>query len=166
MSKFSRPSSWLRQIFTPSSTGWREPGDLSNDVSLTHPYDGSGWVFPVPAMASLVVVSAVGAATTTLIYTVPLDRITRLLGISVGVNAGETFNAAGRMTTPGGGQAFTCTELVTIPVSGEGRQLPGHPPVMLPGMFLSLRIEDGGAASQSATTIYFVEAPLGTVFYV
>jgi len=88
-----------------------------------------------------------------------------MMSIGVGRQAGATFNATIRVTLPGGSQV-TCSPLVVIPVTGEGRQMPGHPTILLPGTLLSLRIEDGDAASSSATTIYFVEAPIGTVFYV
>jgi len=89
MSKFARPASWLRQLFTQSRTGFANPSILSQDVSLTAPFDGGGFPLYDPDMWGKTATSVAEAAGTTAVYTVPANQISRILALSAHKSAPE-----------------------------------------------------------------------------
>lgn len=163
MSKFVRPAGWLRHLFTQSQTTQVNPTEVSDDVSLIQPYDGGGFPLFDPGQWGLFVTSLVGAATNTVIIIVPDNKVVRLLGLG-------TFLAAGTVGTA----HFTVlpTSGVEVPITPQiavhATQLTGYPiycPILGPGHTLRSNFFGGGAASQIRYDMYYVEAPLGTVFY-
>jgi len=165
VSKFTRPAPWLRQFFTPSQTEFKEPSTLSNDVSIIQPYDGGGFPLFSKGEWNVNVTTAAGAAQSVTLLTVGEDNIARILAIGCGRGAGATFEARAQVTTQAG-NPIGCTNIVTIPVSGEQRGLEVYTPVLGPGHVLVGRHEQGDSLSVSDWNLYYVEVPLGAVFYV
>lgn len=164
MSNFSRSASWIRQLFTPSSTGWREPNLLSNDVSLNQPYDGGG--YPLPDFADMV--GSVGGATAALgtvtLFTVGPNEICRILCVGIELQAGVAplvlFNVVGpNFAVPASPSAVSGAVGVD-----EGIEL--FTPIIPPGHSLQGQWSGGDAATKVGFRWIKVTAPLGTVFYV
>jgi len=165
MSKFVRPSAWLRQLFTASRTEHVAPSTVSNDVSLVQPFDGSGWGLPDAGSWFLSVVSAAGAKVETELLVVPANTIVRLLAISASRGAGAAFNAQAQVK-PQGGSPTPFTSFVAVPNTGDRRALQVYCPILGPGSILQGAHEGGDASSTCGFNVYYCQAPIGTVFYV
>ncbi len=164
MTSFVRPAAWLRQLFIQSRTEHVNPSRVSDDVSLVQPYDGSGWGIPDPANWAREATSGVGISATTTIYTVPVNRVARILAVGVHWVAGATFNSHLRVQS--GTDIIAVSNDVTVPITGENIGYDVRTPVMGPGHVLSARHTGGDASSQAVYSLYYVECPIGTVFYV
>jgi len=162
MSGFTRAAPWLRQLFTPSKTAQPNPDRLSDDVSLVQPYDGGGWPLPPGGEWALQVVTAAGAAADSVLVSVNANEIARILAVSFGRNAGVHPTLAVDVLVQ---QTFT-VGLSAHVVSTTAIQtlLPISTPIIGPGHVLRGRHFGGDAATVIDWEVYFVRAPLGTVF--
>lgn len=159
---FVRPAPWLRRLFTPSQTSPVNPTRVSDDVSLTQPYDGSGWPLYDPGQWVILTQSAVGTPKTTVIETVPIDRICRLLAVAVILNAGVAPSCQLQA-----GVAITLSVGAPVVVHAtEMSSVPSNTPIIGPGHSIRGRHYGGDAATQVTWYLYRVLAPIGTVFYV
>ena len=167
MSNFARPASWLRQLFTQSRTGFVNPSVLSQDVSLTAPFDGGGFPLYDPAMWGKTATSSAAAANTTTIYTVPETAISRILAISARKSLGNTPTGIYvQATLPNGVIVAIClnnTAMVTDPLLNAFQVLC---PILPPGAILQGRYQGGSAATVIEWHAIIATAPLGSVFYV
>lgn len=165
MSKFSRPASWLRQLFTPSSTGWREPGELANDVSLVQPYDGGGFPLLDPGQWVTVVNSSAAAADTTVILNLGNLEYGRILAAGVNRTAGVLPSCSIQVFDQNG-FGITVSDRILIAVNGEREGFQLFTPIIGPGHSIRGRHFGGDAATILEWIVYVVRAPLGSVFYV
>jgi len=162
MTKFSRSSSWLKGLFTPSQSKFPNPGILSDEVSLVQPYDGSGWPLWDPDQWFLSITSATIAAAATTLLTVPDDFVARILAVSARTTAGVAPSArifvGGPLINVGLGdlQLLTATPQV----------MPVQSPIIAPGHRLRGDHVAGDAATIVIYSVYFVQAPMGSVFYI
>ncbi len=169
MSQFARPADWLRQLFIPSRTGWRPPGRVSEEVSLTQPYDGGGFaIWPVGqwVTASVTAVAA-AAATTGVIAASTNEQVTRILAAKVQATAGVLPSVnlhifrQGTSTNP-----IPISELLVISILTEHVPLTLNSPIIPPGHEVRLRWFGGDAATIVECSLLICTAPLGSVFYV
>lgn len=164
MSRFVRSASWLRHLFTPSHTAQPGPVEVSDDVSLVQPYDGGGYPLFDPGQWSLAKNSLVGVSSVTKIYTVPSDNIVRLLGLSATRVAGAAPDCNAEVETPNG-----INTGLGIQVTGVGstflHHIPASSPILGPGHILLGRHLGGDASTVVQWNLYFVQAPIGAVFY-
>lgn len=165
MSKFSRSASWLKQLYTPSSTGWREPGQLSPDVSLTSPYDGGAYPLLDPSQWLLgAVVSATVAAGSTTLFTVPVTEIARVLAVSATVTAGVAPQLQLQVRTLANDNVIVSESVLAVAAIRTGIQV--FTPIVGPGHLIIGRHTAGDAATIVSWDLYVARAPLGSVFYV
>jgi len=165
MSKFSRSSSWLKQLFTPSTTGWREPGELASDVSLVQPYDGGGYPIQDPGQWMTKVTTAAVAVDTTVILTLGDNEIGRILGASVNRNLGVKPSCSLQIFDQNG-NSLVVSDRILIAVNGEREGFQIFSPIIGPGHSIRGRHFGGDAATVLEWLVYVVRAPLGSVFYV
>jgi len=168
MSDFTRPAPWLRQLFTPSKTESANPGKLSNDVSLTHPYDGGGWPLTDPNSWATRVVTAAVALADTVLVTTGENEIFRILAVSAQVSAGVHPDMFVDIST--------ATFAVGISAQQDGASPPPAPtnaqafflttPIMGPSQSLRGKHLNGDAATVVDWRVYGVIAPIGTCFYI
>ena len=163
MSRFVRPAAWLRQLFTQSSNQYVNPSQVSNDVSLVQPYDGSGWGLPDPGQMIKQATSGVGSPTEILVYTVPANRIARLLALSIQRIASTDYTRAYFSAELGGMRVGVSSIIATV---GVDLGLQVYCPVLPPGAILRGQASGGAAGSTIKCTALVVEVPIGTVFYV
>jgi len=164
---FSRPSAWLRQLLVPSSAGPKDPDRVSTEVSLVQPFDGSGWAISAPASTTRRHLSDVGALTSTLLFTMSATEVMRLLAVSFGLIAGGDPTQVYLLTNNAGVTAdILITENVANLTSAAARKPLNHSPILLPGTRVFMLVAGGDASTQVSANILFVEAPVGTVFYV
>lgn len=173
MSQFSRRARWLNQLFPASvAPTIRDPGVRSDDVSLTQPYDGSGWGLPGPNDWVRRMVSVTGPTGSIQILNVGPDQIFRLLSADFVVLVGPNpdFVYLNCIDRAGTGDQIALS-LVENPL-GAGATL-NEPiafrevkPIVGSSCFLRLDWLGGLGATQLALGIYGVLAPVGTVFYV
>jgi len=165
MSRFNRPASWLRFLFTPSQTKAPNPGELSNDVSLNQPYDGGGFPLFDPSQWAFTVKSATIASATTDLFTVPEDEIVRILAVAASVAAGVAPNVNSFATTQNNTRVSLSAPLLLV-ANGQRTGLTQLCPIIGPGHVFAGHHFGGDAATIIDWWVYFVRAPLGTVFYV
>jgi len=162
MSQFARPAGWLRQLFTQSQTAQPNPTILSNDVSLVQPYDGSGWGLWDPGQWIANVTSATIAADNTAIMTCPVGNIRRILAVSAQVTAGVApavyLWVSAQAGEVGVGDVFAA-------IANRFVSLDCKIPILGPGHVLTGNHTGGDAATIVNYRCYFVQAPLGAVFY-
>ena len=163
MSKFVRPAAWLRQLFTQSRTEYVNPSTVSQDVSLVQPYDGSGWGIPDPGQMIKQADSGTGSPISVVVYTVPVNRIARLLGLSIERIVSTDYTRTWFSVTLGGMKVGISSVSPSVDLS-LGLQV--YCPVLPPGAILSGEAAGGGAGSGIQATALIVECPIGTVFYV
>jgi len=164
MSRFVRPASWLRWLFTSSQTSPVNPVEVSDDVSLVQPFDGGGYPLFDPGQWGLAVASATAASGTTTVLTVPANTICRLLAASVTLNAGvapSTYFAV----VPEGGDSIGISPLETGVLTTFHLSAELRCPILPPGAVLSGRWLGGDAATNLNWHILYVLAPIGSVFY-
>lgn len=163
MSGFVRPADWLRQLFTSSQTGPVNPSVVSDDVSLTQPYDGAGLYFTPGPQWFVQKDSAVGAATGTILFTCGDTQIARVLAISASMKIATLASCQSQIRGPTGGPVATGASVSVT--SNEHFSIPSIP-ILGPTHQLEGRAFGGGAATVIEWRVYLVVAPLGTVFYV
>lgn len=164
MSRFSRPASYLRQLFTPSSAGFQDPGVLSSDVSLIQPYDGGGW--PMESSRSwvrTVTTAAIAAGAITLLVN-DRETIARILAISFAVTAGVIPEVHADIIDDVSSVSISDHMVIAaVGAADEGLRL--NCPILGPGHTLRGRWFGGDAATVVNFRAYLVQAPIGTVFY-
>jgi len=158
--RFSRPAPWLRQLFTPSHTTQPNPGELSGDVSLVQPYDGSGWPLFDPGEWDIATQSSVAIASTTALVTAGALEVVRILAASVRLDAGVA-----PVCHLQGENSVVFGEDVTAVGGSEQIHVPSNCPILGPTHVLYGRHHTGDAATQVTWVVYYVRAPIGTVFY-
>lgn len=190
MSQFSRRARWLTQLFTQSvAPAKQDPSQLSDDVSLVQPYDGSGWAieqtsFPVefdtvagpllitePFVGIMDFTSKVGITTVSDLFSISNDLVARILQISDlligGIGAENTFYFVAPPNDSGVSNHI-------VMMSGSKNIVPSQTirqdralfsPIMLPGTQLSYFFTDGDVSSETRISVAMVIAPVGTVFY-
>jgi len=163
MSKFNRPSTWLRHLFTPRQTSAANPGEVSNDVSLNQPFDGGGYPLLDPTQWASVVVSATIAVDNTELLTTGPDEIIRILAISARLNAGVAPSAFIKVGPSTG--TVPCSPTIAA-LTAERQALISNCPILGPSATLFGRHFGGDAATIVEWGIYMCRAPLGSVFYV
>lgn len=165
---FVRSARWLRSIFTPSVTpGDIDPGIVSSDVSLTHPWEGSGAeIDPSVNNHFITVNSAVQAAADTLIGTVPAAEVWRLVAFGVEFIAGTAPIANVTLTSPNG-STVALSEFKTLAgATGEtdSFSLSSVGPVLaLPGVIVGGSHHSGDGLTQLTWTLYLHRGPLGSL---
>jgi len=164
MSGFARPAPWLRQLFTKSQAGQSEPGERSDNVSLTAPYDGGAYPLANPGEWGAFVTSLVGATGDTTIITCPLTAICRVLAVSPVRVAGVQPSCHLNFTPQSGTEIGGSDTITLVGTERQGMQI--YCPILGPGHVLAGRHFGGDAATQVRWDIYFVQVPLGSVFYV
>ena len=165
MSRFARPSDWLRQLFIPSRTGWQPPNQVSEEVSLTQPYDGGGFaIWPIGQWSTSVVTAAAASGFFDL-FAINSERIVRILSVSVTYIAGVNPQVY-LVIQPPSGDEVGLSELITPPAGGQPTSVPLTSPIVPPGHALRARWFGGDAATQIMFRSLRCEAPLGSVFYV
>jgi len=165
MSGFSRPADWLRQIFIPSRTGWQTPGEVSPDVSLTHPYDGGAYPTTPPGEFLTVTTQVAAAAGEGDLITLPPNRIARIMGLNVSISAGVLPSVNYKVGIAGVAMC-NITPTTVIPSLNESIAFQPFCPILPPTHTLRVRWFGGDAATVVVTTILVARAPLGSVFYV
>lgn len=152
-------------MFTSSKTGPVNPIEVSDDVSLVQPYDGSGWVMANPAEWFAQQTGAAAAAGSTNLFINDLENVVRILAVSCSLTAGNAISALMMVTVPGalGDVAIGSVAAIT---STEHILVPTQSPILGPGHTLVGRHFGGNAGSIPQWRIYLVQAPIGTVFYV
>lgn len=165
MSTFSRPSDWLRQFFTPSRFGWNPPSQVSDEVSLTQPYDGGG--YPVaPANQWFYEDSpAVGAAGNSTLVTMGEDEYGRILACHVAVTAGVLPTVQIECDLAGA-QLVTLSETITPAVLSDRYGIEVYCPILPPSRSLIFRWDNGDAATACNFRALVAVVPIGTVFYI
>jgi len=160
VSQFTRPASWLRQLFTPSQTSQPNPGQLSNDVSLVQPYDGGG--YPLGGLDGIVLItSTVAAALTTTLFTNNSNTIARVLALTAQSIAGTAPVCNFRVFNP----TTACVITESLLLTANFRSFPTTCPIIMPGHGLSGRYISGNASTQVQYTFHVCFAPVGSVFY-
>lgn len=172
MSKFARPASWLRELFTSSRTEFRNPSDLSRDVSLTQPYDGSSWFLADSGMWYMEATSAAGASGHTNIGNVLGENVyARLLAVHVrnSVVALPT-RAMVNLLMPNGTDFVNISNTGNVQsswlISGDYNSFLLQCPIIGPGMQLRGYHSGGDGTSVMVWKALFVEVPAGSVFYI
>jgi len=170
MSKFTKPAPWLRRFFIPSGVDFREPGQVSNDVSLVQPYDGGSY----PEMAGVekvfTVTSAAGANTYTDLFTLTNEQIARLVSVSMANVAGGASGAM-LVTDDGSTPEAPCSVYAGAfansqqTLDGSIRAIPILAPIIGPGMRVRLRVTGGDASTQVIANWLVYIVPVGSVFY-
>jgi len=161
MSQFSRPARWLRQLFTPSATGFQEPGTLSTDVSLIQPYDGGGYPFETRVQRDT---QAAVAANTVTIISANINEIIRLMGLSILVTAGTIPTIFFLVLLDG--VELAISPRTVISAINQQNSVIHNTPILPPEAALQVSWAGGNASTVVRSEVLFVRAPIGTVFYV
>jgi len=164
MSGFVRPANWLRHLFTSSQTGPVNPTEVSDDVSLIQPYDGGGYPLFDPGEWAKDSTSATGAAKTTALFSVPDDKIARILSASIVHTAGVAPDVYFRVETPQFSMGIS--ENLTALADAEDQGFQIHSPIIGPGHNLVGRHFGGDGSTVIIFRLYLCVVPIGTVFYV
>jgi len=165
MSKFTRAAPWLRHFFTPSKTSPVNPTEVSEDVSLVQPYDGSGWPLqPIGEWMSSVA-PVIGATGTETLVTAGEREIVRILAVSIHLAAGVAPLSRLLIQDPNAvvGSVGVSDELT---VSANFRSFAVRTPILAPGHLLRGQYEGGDAATGVVWRMFICRCPIGTVFYV
>jgi len=167
MSQFTRPSDWLRQLFTPSRFGWNPPSSVSPDVSLVQPYDGGG--YPTSPIGQYIIEptnTPAAAGNMNAVQIVGPEQICRVLSVSCRATAGVLprvffFVRDSALTL----SAVSISETITMPALNETQGFRLDCPIIPPGHNLGMNWV-GGDVLTALTAICLVSvAPLGSVFY-
>lgn len=151
----------MRQLFTPSAVGFQEPGDLSNNVSLTQPYDGGGYPFETRLQRNTQPAAATGLVT---LVTTGQDEIIRLLALGITVTAGvipTMFYLVGLDAID-----VAITPRTIISAINQQNSIIHNTPILPPETTLQVSWAGGDVLTVVRTEVLFTRAPLGTVFYV
>lgn len=162
MSKFVRAASWLRFLFTPAHTAQAGPVEVSDDVSLTAPYDGGGYPLFDPGQWITVTRSATVAAAITTLITVPTDSICRLLAVSTSLIAGVAPDCSVEMATQT--DVNLCISELELNVPSGHTNIRTFCPILGPGHVLKGRHIGGDAATIVDWHVCAVIVPLGSNF--
>ncbi len=164
MSKFTRPAPWLRRFFTPSQTEFKEPGLLSEDVSLIQPYDGGGWAVDSGPTKTFSAVSATVAAAYTTLFTTGPQEISRFVSFAIKSSAGVIPSCNVVLNQPGG--AHVAISEVLTPITAEHTSIRLFTKVVGPDV--EVRVSHWGGDAATVIAINFMEyrVPIGVVFYV
>ncbi len=173
MPGFQRRARWLNALFPASEKpAVQDPGDRSADVSLTQPYDGGGWGFPVEVLRSDILT---GVTDFFIFLETGEDEIFRLLFADVVllVDAGPapntkmflqvfTPNLSGNLCAPRFSHSATPLN------AGELIEFGGQPtaPIIGPGSQLRVDMVANVVGSTWTVGVYGCLAPLGTSFTV
>jgi len=163
MSTFTRPAPWLRQFFTPSRTGFKEPGKLSDDVSLVQPYDGGGWPIDPGVNKTGELQSVVGASTQTVLFTTEQDEISRLVTVGAILDAGGVPAGLVHLDHSGGPSVPIC-EHFTLDTAYY-RSMPLYAAIVGPMVRVRGFVVGGDASTQVTWRWMEYRVPVGTVFY-
>jgi len=166
MSQFSRPADWLRQLFTPSRSGWQSPGQVSPEVSLVQPYDGGGYPLQWSGQMVNTFTLAAAAAGQATLLTNSNEQITRILAVGVNITAGVLPDLIVRIFEPTANVTVPISAIVTAPILNNIFALQLFSPILPQGFQLSLRWFGGDAATVVQVNTAFCRTPIGSVFYV
>ncbi len=164
MSRFVRSASWLRFLFTPAHTKQPGPVEVSDDVSLNQPYDGGGYPLYNADQWGLETTTTVVAAFRTTILTVPNDQIARILGVSAILATGVAPDCSVEVR-PRSGITIGVSEQLQNVAGNRFHSFPLTTPILGPGQLLLGYHENGDAATSVTWGVFYVFAPIGTVFY-
>jgi len=170
LSQFSRRARWLN-IFFPQSVApaSRDPGRLSDDVSLVQQYDGGGYGFAAEVEEEFIDVTqaVAGASGAYLLLQIPDDEILKILGcdsITQGGNAPTDAQITVQPTTPGGQPVSISQSEGLSAIGAQFTSWTFHAGVYGPDLDVQFRFSGGNAGTITRTKMYFKRAPLGTVF--
>lgn len=164
MSQFSRRARWINQLFPQSKAPQvSDPGQLSEDVSLVQPYDGSGWGFQhVTARSSI----QTGIGTFVNAFETDDNQIFRFL------SADALWHAIGLAPSE---MVLIMIDLASlssvniaknvIPPSGQPQLHEFLTPIIPPNTRVQFAMIGGDALTQVSWGWQGIMAPLGTVFY-
>lgn len=168
MSQFSRRARWLNFLFPASvAPQLTDPGTVSEDVSLTQPYDGGGFSLADVDWFHFITGPA-GAIGSFVVFTIPPGFMFRWMAADGQTLAGVTPQGLFRITATSGGPSsgeIRATDQVVIPTGGiimplrEIRMVP-------PSSNINFFYNGGDAATIVIARIYGALVPVGTVFYV
>ncbi len=165
MSRFARPSDWLRQLFIPSRTGWQPPSVVAEEVSLVQPYDGGGFAIWPVGQWILEETQAAAAAGNASVLLNTNEEFTRILALAVHISAGvlaEVFWAIQGPTATN----VVMTERRTLAVVGQAEAFTQTTPILPPGHDLRIAWNTGDAATVVVARAIICTVPIGSVFYV
>lgn len=166
MSRFARSADWLRQLFTPSRTGWEPPGRVADEVVLTQPYDGGGFPLWPPGQYVVMATGVVGAAGS-LVLQAPIGakEIGRILAIAVQTVAAAHPSCFAHVVGPGA-DVVGITAIGLPTVVAEMLPLQVYCPILPPSYGVDIRWYGGDATTQILATALIARAPIGSTFYV
>jgi len=168
MSQFSRRARWLNQLFPASNAPTiRDPGSRSDDVSLTQPYDGSGWGLIQPTDFINRQISGIAASGSVILRTVGDNSIVRLLSASYEHTAGvlptqlclEVHDPINIRSV------VISTVATTFAFTAVENPIEILCPIILPGLRIDGTWQGGDASTRGIFGLVAVEVPIGTVFY-
>lgn len=167
MSQFSRRAKWLDFLFPASSLPrTKDPGDVSEDVSLVQLYDGGG--VAVPPMEEWFfgpVLSGVGVAKTTAVLSVPVGKVYRLFGASCFTLQGIGPKVSLVVSQAAASGGVVLSRETVAPAVGNGSVNLIERPVVLPARsFLYVPHFDGDANSAISIVTYGAMSPAGSAF--
>lgn len=146
----------------------RDPGEISDDVSLVQPYDGGGYGFAADSTPMVRnQLSTVGVTGFVELVTTGPDQIFRILAVSAIPFVGDaTRLRLNIIETPPARQAFISNQVIILAATAEIFIFDSIVPIMGPNSALRIDWENGQPTFQFNTTTYGVLAPLGTAFTV
>jgi len=164
LSQFSRRARWLNSIFPASVLPQsRDPGVVSDDVSLVSEYDGGGLGFlKVLAFTQI----ATGASGNTTFNLTGPEEVMRLYCISTHALALGGASLIAGILIDLDPPLFNVSAGVIPVLSGNPSMWPTHIGMIAPNMDLQISYSGGVAGTIIAAAIYGIRAPLGTVFHV
>ena len=170
MTQFSRRVRWLNVLFPASKAPQvRDPGSVSDDVSLVQQYDGGAWNFNNPSRWLQQEDSPVGATGDTDFFTVPEGEIYRMFSMHgfrlIAGNSNFQPQVADLTSVPNVITAIAPS--ISVP-GGTGNAVPllTNPVIIPAGLTLRVQHFQGDATTQNRYSIYGCFAPAGAVFSV
>jgi len=166
LSQFSRRARWLNQVFPASrAPQTSDPNSVSDDVSLTQPYDGSGWAIPDSSQWIIQLDSALAASGQVILLAVPEGFVYRLFGA-------HSF----RVTGSTGTSSIAVRDLVSVPntavllapqldIAGDPKAFEINRAVVVPAGLTITGDFFNGSPTIAAYRMYGCLVPAGTVFY-
>ena len=173
MTQFSRRARWLNTLFPASKAPQvRDPGVVSDDVSLVQQYDAGGYAFQKTDFFKAFPAQAAGNVD--VMETGP-DEIIRVLAISAhNIVDPKPRNfllwistvgalSSGAWGTYGNGVYY---EVGSNIMNNDPTAYTNMPPVLPPSTRIQFSYTTGSVLTEVVVTALFIRAPIGTVFVV